>query len=68
MTLVLTDEMPMTGKAEDRVTYPTFILPHHGFPLTLLYRDGVHNKGNARLKTYDEGTQSWTDAIIHTPS
>lgn len=55
------DEMPMTGKAEDRVTYPTFIVPHHGFPLTLLYRDGVHNKGSARMKTYDEETQSWTD-------
>jgi hypothetical protein len=51
----------MTGRAEDRVTYPTFILPHHGFPLTLLYRDGTHNKGTARLKTYDESRQTWID-------
>ena len=56
-----TDELPMTGKAEDKVTYPAFILPHHGFPLTMLYRDGIHNKGTARLKTYDETTQTWAD-------
>jgi hypothetical protein len=56
-----TDELPMTGANEDRVTYPTFILPRAGYPLTLLYRDGVHNKGSARLKTYDEPTASWTD-------
>lgn len=56
-----TDELAMTGKAEDRVTYPTFILPHHGFPLMLLYRDGVHNKGTARLKAYDDESQCWID-------
>lgn len=56
-----TDELAMTGANEDRVTYPTFILPRAGHPLTMLYRDGVHNKGSARLKTYDEQTQSWTD-------
>jgi hypothetical protein len=56
-----TDELPMTGKAEDKVTYPTFILPHHGYPLTLLYRDGKHNKGTARIKTYNEEQQSWED-------
>ena len=55
------DELPMTGKHEERVTYPTFILPHHGYPLTLLYRDGTHNKGSARLKTFDEATQTWAD-------
>ncbi len=56
-----TDELAMTGANEDRVTYPTFILPRGGHPLTMLYRDGVHNKGSARLKTYDEHTQSWSD-------
>ncbi|WP_233835407.1 BNR repeat-containing protein [Paraburkholderia sp. ZP32-5] len=56
-----TDELPMTGNAEQRVTYPTFILPHHGFPLTLLYRDGVHDKGVARIKTYDEALEGWKD-------
>jgi hypothetical protein len=56
-----TDELPMTGTAETKVTYPTFMQPHHGFPLTLLYRDGVHNNGTARLKTYDEASACWKD-------
>lgn len=56
-----TQELPMTGAHEEKVTYPTFILPHHGFPLTFLYRDGVHDKGTARIKTYDEATQTWTN-------
>lgn len=55
------NELPMTDMAEERVTYPTFLSPHHGFPLTLLYRDGVHNKGVALLKTYDEASESWKD-------
>jgi hypothetical protein len=55
------DELLMTGVHEEKVTYPTFILPRHNFPLTLLYRDGVHNKGTARLKTYDEAKQVWSD-------
>ncbi|WP_174911204.1 BNR repeat-containing protein [Burkholderia diffusa] len=56
-----TDELPMTGTSEERVTYPTFVEPHHGFPLVLLYRDGVHDSGDARLKVYDEETGSWSD-------
>lgn len=55
------DEIPMTGAYEEKVTYPTFILPRHGYPLTLLYRDGVWNKGSARLKSYDEAAQAWID-------
>ena len=55
------EELSMTGLHEDKVTYPTFILPHQEFPLTLLYRDGVHDKGTARIKTYDEVVQSWSD-------
>lgn len=56
-----TEELAMTGKAEDRITYPTFIQPHDGFPLTLLYRDGGHDRGTARLKSYDEAAQMWMD-------
>jgi hypothetical protein len=56
-----TDEIPMTGKHEDILTYPTFLLPHHGHPLTLLYREGSWNKGCARLKTYNEVDNTWTD-------
>jgi hypothetical protein len=51
----------MTGQYEDRVTYPTFILPRAEHPLTMLYRDGTHNKGSARLKYYDEQKQAWID-------
>lgn len=56
-----TDELSMTGAYEDKVTYPTFILPHHEFPLTMLYRDGTHNKGSARIKVYEENEKSWKD-------
>ena len=55
------EELPMTGTHEEKVTYPTFILPRHEFPLTFLYRDGKYNKGSARLKIYDEATGVWTD-------
>lgn len=56
-----TDELPMTGAYEDKVTYPAFIIPRHNSPLTMLYRDGNHNKGSARIKVYDEKDQSWRD-------
>lgn len=56
-----TDDLPMTGQHENQVTYPTFILPRGDYPLTLLYRDGTHNKGSARLKYYNEKSQSWQD-------
>lgn len=56
-----TDELPMTGQSEEQVTYPTFILPRQGFPLTLLYRHGTHNNGTAFIKTYDEARQQWQD-------
>lgn len=56
-----TEELPMTAAAEETVMCPAFILPRHGFPLTLLYRDGIHDKGTARIKTYDEATQTWNN-------
>lgn len=59
-----TEELPMTGVAEEKVTYPTFIQPRENFPLTLLYRDGGHDKGTARLKTFDELSGRWSDHSI----
>lgn len=56
-----TDEIPMTGQHEGNVTYPTFILPRNGYPLTMLYRDGSHDKGTAYMKSYDEAAQAWSD-------
>lgn len=49
----------MTGDQEEKVTYPTFILPRKNFPLTFLYRDGSATKGIALIKTYDEESQNW---------
>jgi len=59
-----TEEKPMTGKHEDRVTYPTFIMPYNikePGPLMFLYRDGSSSSGNARLKKYDESSKEWQD-------
>jgi hypothetical protein len=56
-----TEELSMSGFHEAQVTYPTFLLPRRNHPLTLLFRDGSADKGTARLKTYDEVTQIWTD-------
>lgn len=56
-----TEELVMTGTHEGKVTYPSFILLPNNQPLMLLYRDGQWNKGTARIKVYDEISQSWTD-------
>lgn len=60
-----TDELPMTGLHEQRVTYPTFIHSSEAQgarrPLLFMYRDGKWNKGVARVKQYDEATRRWTD-------
>lgn len=62
------DESPMTGAHEDRVTYPTFIHQHAADgtrrPLLFLYRDGKYNRGHARLKEYDEHSRTWTDREV----
>jgi len=55
------DNMQMSGKFEEKVTYPTFITPTDLSPLMLLYRDGTHNNGTSRLKIYSEKTQTWSD-------
>jgi hypothetical protein len=56
-----TDELPMTGRHEERVTYPAFLMATGGAPLTMLYRDGAVGCAVGRTKTYDESSQSWTD-------
>jgi hypothetical protein len=55
------DEMPMTDRYEGRLTYPAFVMMPNEQAMLLLYRDGTHTKGTARLKEYDESTQSWSD-------
>ncbi|RYX83387.1 neuraminidase [bacterium] len=57
--LLLTDEMPMTGQDENRVTYPQFYnLP--GGDLLFLYRDGGSGNGNAMLNRYDVESGKWS--------
>lgn len=55
------DELSMTGENEEKVTYPTFIMPHNNTPLLILYRDGNWKRGSAYLKYYDESLKSWFD-------
>jgi BNR repeat-containing family member len=58
------DELPMSGKYEDKVTYPAFLIQPNGKPMLLLYRDGIWNRGTARLKEYSEETCTWTDRAV----
>jgi hypothetical protein len=58
-SLELTDEMPMTGVNEKKVTYPEF----HRLPngdLLFAYRYGGSGRGNLALNLYDVKTRRWT--------
>ncbi|WP_141441390.1 BNR repeat-containing protein [Vreelandella titanicae] len=55
------NELSMTGANEQKVTYPTFVLPKNDSPLLMLYRDGSWKKGNAYLKFFDEDDKRWKD-------
>jgi hypothetical protein len=58
-SLELTATMPMTGKKEDKVTYPEFYRLSNG-NLLFLYRDGASGRGNLMMNHYDLRTQEWT--------
>lgn len=58
-SLELTDQMPMTGKIENRVTYPEFYRLPNG-DLIFLYRDGMAGRGNLMMNHYSTKTQQWT--------
>jgi hypothetical protein len=49
---------PMTGRQENRVTYPKFYTDHAG-ALLFEYRDGVSGGGSTIVNTYDPRTQTW---------
>jgi BNR repeat-containing family member len=57
------DEVPMTGKDEDHVTYPQFLSGGDG-TLYFLYRDGASGNGSLCLNRYDVATKSW-QVIAH---
>ena len=56
-----TSELHMSGSNEDKITYPTFILPKAGLPLLILFRDGYWKRGKAYLKYFDEILGIWAD-------
>ena len=49
----------MTGRREDRVTYPEFYNMPDG-DLLFLYRDGTSGSGNLVLNRYDVRSKQWT--------
>lgn len=58
-SLELDREQSMTGKDEEKVTYPEF----HNLPngkLLFCYRSGASGRGNMIMKSYDVKTQKWT--------
>lgn len=66
-SLELTEKLPMTGKKEERVTYPEFYRLPNG-DLLFLYRDGESGRGNLMMNHYSLKTKQWTqrqDAFIN---
>ena len=59
LSLDLSEELPMTGLQEDRVTYPEFYnLPNGN--LVFFYRSGESGRGNMVINTYDLSNKKWT--------
>lgn len=59
LSLKLSDKMAMTGKEENRVTYPEFYnLPDGN--LIFFYRSGVSGKGNMVINSYNSKSKKWT--------
>lgn len=58
LSLELSEQMPMTGNEETKVSYPEF----HAMPngnLVFLYRDGGSGNGNLVMNTYDTKEKKW---------
>jgi hypothetical protein len=58
-SLVLTEKLPMTGRQEDRVSYPEFYKMADG-SLLFFYRDGQSGQGNMIINKYDIHTKKWS--------
>ncbi len=58
-SLELTQQLPMTGKNEQHVTYPEFYRLKDG-NLLFLYRDGQSGSGNLMINHYNTRTKSWS--------
>jgi len=57
-SLELSSEMPMTGKLENKLSYPEFYRMPNG-NLLFLYRDGGSGNGSLVLNQYDTKTRTW---------
>lgn len=58
-SLEMSEEMPMTGRHEENVTYPEFYSMPDG-KLLFFYRDGASGRGNLVINSYDAEAQQWT--------
>lgn len=58
-SLELGPELSMTGKQENKVTYPEFYRLPNG-NLLFFYRDGSSGNGNLVMNKYDRSTKQWT--------
>jgi hypothetical protein len=58
-SLELSEKLPMTGKFEQKVSYPEFHKLKDG-SLVFLYRDGGSGQGNLVVNKYNLQTKSWT--------
>jgi hypothetical protein len=57
-SLELTNEMPMTGNLENKVSYPEYYRMPNG-NLLFLYRDGGSGNGSLVMNQYDCKTKTW---------
>ncbi|MDR0683015.1 MAG: glycoside hydrolase family 127 protein [Dysgonamonadaceae bacterium] len=55
----LEERQAMTGRMENKVTYPQFYKTNSG-NLLFMYREGQSGKGNLALKSYNTQTKKWT--------
>lgn len=56
------EELPMTGKFEDFVTYPCFLYNHKFNELLFIYRDGIVENGAMRIKKWNTISREWIDS------
>jgi hypothetical protein len=66
-SLTFTEQIPMTGIHEDKVSYPEFYKLGNG-NLIFLYRDGGSGNGNLVINSYDVANKKWSQLngnLIH---
>ncbi len=59
------EQLPMTGRYEERVTYPVFFKDHNG-DLYFQYRNGGSGDGITYWNRYDVATKKW-ESLFETP-